>query len=138
MQINLIVRLSLALSIANVSPTLAASAIYKCEQHGTMTFSDRPCGSDAQLHRLDSTVMNTYAAPPSTSSHKRSPAKVVRRTPARKDESEEKRQESCAKAARSLKEVGSKMRSGYSAKEGERLRERQAKLRDQQRQARCR
>ena len=62
---------------------------------------------------------------------------VVQRRVARVDRTQEKRAENCARYARSLKEIRSKMRAGYSAKEGERLRLRQEKLRDSQRSSRC-
>lgn len=116
----------------------AAPSIYKCEIEGVITFADRPCGGDAEPHRLGETVTNVYEAPPiapSTSRSAKAPAKKPRI--ARTDRSEAKRAESCARIAQGLKEIRSKMRSGYTAKEGERLRERQVTLRARQREARC-
>jgi hypothetical protein len=119
----------------------AATSIYKCELAGVLTFSDRPCGTDAA--RLDQAAMNTYEAPQLASVPKQSikaPAKKpvsVRDEPDKIQRAEIKRAESCARFARNLKEIRAKMRSGYSAKEGERLRLRQDKVRDSQRAARC-
>ena len=115
-----------------------APSIYKCELDGVMTFSDRPCGGAAELHIPGETAINTYAAPPVASSRERSARKPsTRRAPVRTDRAEAKRAESCATYARNLKEIRSKMRAGYTAKEGERLRARQEKLRESQRSAKC-
>jgi hypothetical protein len=116
-----------------------APSIYKCEVDGVMTFSDRLCGGDAELHVPGETVVNTYAAPPATSKPERSTRKpAAKRAPARTDRAEAKRVESCARYARNLKEIRSRMRAGYTAKEGERLRVRQEQVRESQRAARCR
>jgi hypothetical protein len=115
-----------------------AVSIYKCEVGGVLTFSDRPCSSEAELHELDETAVNTYEAPPVTPSTSKPSAAARKRTPPRHtDSQQDKRAETCTRVGRSMKEVRSKMRAGYSAKEGERLRERLAKLKDQQREYRC-
>jgi hypothetical protein len=118
-----------------------APSIYTCKVDGVVTFSDRPCGDAAQLHAIGESAINTYSAPAATPAAK-SPGKskvVPKLDPrsARADRAEAKRVENCARYARSLKEIRSKMRAGYSAKEGERLRARQDKLRDSQRSASC-
>ena len=113
-----------------------AVSIYKCEVGGVLTFSDRPCSPQAELHELDETTMNTFDPPPIAATPK--PKTTVRKTDApRAGAQQDKRAETCARVTRSMKDVRSKMRTGYSAKEGERLRDRLAKLKDQQRQTRC-
>jgi hypothetical protein len=114
-----------------------AVSIYKCEVGGVLTFSDRPCGPQAELHQLDDAVVNTYDAPPVVPRTSKPKAAAKQSTSHRADSHQAKRAETCARVGRSMKEVRSKMRSGYSAKEGERLRERLAKLKDQQRGSRC-
>jgi hypothetical protein len=152
---DFLVQAALALVLATHVPTASwagerATSIYKCELGGVLTFSDRPCGTDAVP--LDQSAMNTYEAPQSASLPKqgiKAPAsrRVATRANPRDTRSgdsrrgdksaETKRVESCAKLARGLKEIRGKMRSGYSAKEGERLRIRQDKVRESQRLARC-
>jgi hypothetical protein len=117
--------------------TADAVSIYKCEVGGVLTFSDRPCSPQAELHELDGTAVNTYDAPPVAPS-KSKPRSAARKTiSSRADAQPDKRTEVCARVGRSMKEVRSKMRAGYSAKEGERLRERLAKLKAQGRESRC-
>jgi hypothetical protein len=122
---------------SNGQATADAVSIYKCEIGGVLTFSDRPCSPQAELHELDDTAVNTYDAPPVAPS-KSKPRSAARKTIAsRADTQPDKRAEVCARVSRSMKEVRSKMRTGYSAKEGERLRERLAKLKVQGRESRC-
>ncbi|HVF17310.1 MAG TPA: hypothetical protein VNA21_10370 [Steroidobacteraceae bacterium] len=124
--------------LSNRQQALAdAVSIYKCEVGGVLTFSDRPCSSEAELHELDETAVNTYDAPPVAPNTAETKARA-RKTVTRQAETQpDKRAETCARVGRSMKEVRSKMRAGYSAKEGERLRERLAKLKGQQREYRC-
>jgi hypothetical protein len=113
-----------------------AVSIYKCEVGGVLTFSDRPCSPQAELHEVDETTVNTYDPPPIAPTAK--PKTTVRKPESRRaDAQQDKRAETCARVTRSMKDVRSKMRTGYSAKEGERLRDRLAKLKDQQRESRC-
>jgi hypothetical protein len=115
-----------------------ATSIYKCELDGVVTFSDRPCGNEIEPHTLDQTAMNTYEAPAvAVDKQRRVAAPAKKRSPVRADRSEAKRVASCARYARRMKEIRSKMRSGYSAKEGEQLRLRQEQLREDQRAAKC-
>lgn len=117
-----------------------AASMYRCEIAGVTTYSDRPCGADAKLHQPDEAAVSTYAAPVMSSKPsatvKSDRATKKRRTSESNDAA--KRVELCDRLARSLKEVRSKMRSGYKAKEGERLRERLAKLKAQTEDAKCR
>jgi hypothetical protein len=127
--------------LSNGQATADAVSIYKCEIGGVLTFSDRPCSPQAELHELDDAAVNTYDAPPvapSPSASTSKPRAAAKKTASsRADAQPDKRAEVCARVGQSMKEVRSKMRTGYSAKEGERLRERLAKLKVQGREARC-
>ena len=140
MRIARFVQLLLAVALASsMHLTFAAenaTTIFKCEIAGVTTFSDRPCGQDAQSQALDPAAINTYAPPPIAKIDSPPVAKKVGKASG-EDRSEAKRKEACARYASGLKEIRSKMRSGYTAKEGERLRIRAEKLRDSQRLARC-
>lgn len=130
--------LPLALMLICLGPRAQASgAIYRCVADGVTTYSDRPCSGQAELHELDLDAMNTYQAPQVTAAA-RAPVSRAKRTARAEPDRNATRREMCARTARSLKEIANTMRSGYRAKEGERLRARQSKLRDQQREARCR
>jgi hypothetical protein len=136
----------LASALASAAPQTAAAAdrvatsIYKCELGGVTTFSDRPCGLDAKVHTPDPATLNTYEAPPTAAPARQESASnrsARKSAPAREDRSEAKRADLCARNAQTLKEIRSKMRSGYTAKEGEKLRARADKLRQSQRAGRC-
>lgn len=112
-------------------------AIYRCEQNGVLTFSDQPCGRTAELHESSGFATNTYEAP---LAHTQPPSPGVSRSgakPTQRAAKPKQREDSCARLEAALKKIRSTMRSGYSAAEGERLKERQAQLRARQRQARC-
>lgn len=111
----------------------SSAAIYRCEIDGVPTFSDRPCGGLAQLHELDLGKLNTHAPPAVRPSTEKPPSAKRAASVA----NAAKQAEICARLARDLREVRAKYRSGYSAKEGERLNEREAKLKAQLRSARC-
>ena len=113
------------------------TTIFQCKIDGVTAFSDRPCGDDAESRTLDPAAINTYA-PPAVSFAKQPEPKAPRAKATREDRSEAKRREACARYAKGLKDIRSKMRAGYTAKEGERLRVRAEKLRDSQREDRCR
>jgi hypothetical protein len=113
-------------------------SIFRCTVGDTTVFSDRPCDANTEPYRSESSV-NTYTplpieprSPPPTSKRPRVDPQVARRAA-----DQAKLAETCRRIERSLEDVRSRMRAGYTAKEGERLRERQAKLREQHRAARC-
>lgn len=119
----------------------STSAIYRCEAGGRITFSDRPCDSSARQYALDSSRISTYEAP-----------KVPQPDPGRKQTKPRKskgsarglatdplaKRAACDKLKNALKDIRARMRAGYSAKEGERLRERQQALQTRLRADRCR
>jgi hypothetical protein len=97
----------------------SSAAIYRCEM--------------AQLHELDLGKLNTHTPPAVRPSTEKPPSAKRAASVA----NAAKQAEICARLARDLREVRAKYRSGYSAKEGERLNEREAKLKAQLRSARC-
>ena len=120
-------------ALANGSP-----AIYRCEIDGVMTFSDRPCAPDAVRHQIDDERVSIYEPPApsktaSTASARPKPRKVRETV----GPDIEKQKQTCERLAQRLKDIHSKYRAGYSASEGERLKDREAKLKSQLRMARC-
>jgi hypothetical protein len=135
---------AIATALASVVQTAAcfaadrATTIYRCEVDGVKTFSDRACGVDAKVAILDVTATNTYEAASAIEARGTPKPKRAKST-AQKDASSERRshEEACKRLSESLQQLRSKMRSGYTAKEGERLRTSQDKLRERQRALRC-
>lgn len=116
--------------------------IYRCEILGVTTFSDRPCDSSATTYQPDSSRISTYDPPAISAadpgSRQAQPHK--RRAQARHSAvaAQAKRAAACARVRQSLKELRTRMRTGYSAKQGERLKERKAELERRWRVDRCR
>lgn len=136
--IRLFVASSLFLALADARAEPVPATIYRCEIGGTITFSDRPCDAGAQRYEPDISRLSTYT-PPRVSTVP--PAARVAERPARKGGSiaaaQAKHAAECARLRANLKELRSKMRAGYRAKEGERLRQRQSTLQARLRAARC-
>lgn len=113
-----------------------ASTVYRCERDGVPTFSDHPCDANAVPH-VSSQQINTYTPPALVSS--KSPARrAARATRSANGKAEERRLQECAHLQAGLQEIRSHMRRGYGVSEGERLRERQAKLQSRRREQHCR
>ena len=128
------------LALAPIDLVAAAETIYRCESAGGLVFSDRPCAADAEVHASNGDRVTVYDAPPISkraSEPRSKPAKVARsaRTSAAADS---KRQAACAKLEQSLREVRTKLRTGYGVKEGERLKARQRQLAERRRTQKCR
>jgi Domain of unknown function (DUF4124) len=121
--------------------TLAAGdrvAIYRCHLNGVLTFSDRPCDTASETHEIDTDRINTSAAPAEAKASEKSASTAKRRkSGSTKAPDPAKAAAACNRLNQSLRDTRSKMRSGYKASEGERLKERQAKLKNQLRLARC-
>jgi hypothetical protein len=111
-------------------------AIFRCDLNGVPTFSDRPCASAAERYEPDPIATNTYEPPPTAPAPSPAALKPSSRktaAPAAPD----KHKETCERLAQGLKDTRAKQRAGYKAKEGERIKERQARLKSQLRLARC-
>jgi hypothetical protein len=119
---------------------LALLLVYRCTVGGVTTYSDRPCGAEAAPYQPDTSRVSTYDPPPA--SRTAAPPQPTRTSPARRRESSSadpvRHQAACERLHNALKEVAARMRSGYSAKQGEQLRERKAKLEQQRRAQKCR
>lgn len=129
-------------------PSAGTRTIFHCVIAGVRTFSDRPCGSAAQSPATGSAtvelgplnILKSPAAPAVSPSAKagKSPAPraatVSRRSTAA---GRTAKAGTCGRIQQSLRKITSKMRSGYTAKEGERLRERKKDLEEKRRAQRC-
>lgn len=116
------------------------SQVFRCTMDGVTTFSDRPCGTDAEAYESDGARISTFQAPPVTATSKSSPKRRAiesKRKNASIAIAQAKHAERCARIERSLRDIRSKMRAGYGAKQGERLNERHRKLTAQRREQRC-
>jgi hypothetical protein len=113
-------------------------AVFRCVTGDLTTFSDRPCDAAAEPYVFDPTRVTTYPAPVRPSPSIKSVD--VRPQPKSRAQSDarDKLAEKCARMQMALKDIRSKMRSGYTAAEGERLRSRKSKLESERRAAKCR
>jgi Domain of unknown function (DUF4124) len=120
----------------------SASAIYRCEAEGVITFSDRPCDTSARQYEPDASRISTYDAPDvqASAAHRKQKKPRKPQGPARGSgvNSRAKRAAACDKIRNALKDIRARMRAGYSAREGERLREREQTLRARSRTDKCR
>jgi hypothetical protein len=123
-----------------------AKHIYRCEVNGQTTFADRPCANApssevvlaANFYQPDA---NQAAAPNPTSDR---PAKL----PAKRERvrgntdsiaaEQAKERQRCQRLTDQLTNIRVKMQSGYTAKQGEKLHERQRQLERQRRTEHCR
>jgi hypothetical protein len=83
--------------------------------------------------------VSTYDPPPP--SRETTPAEPPRKSPTRRRAAgadQVRHDAACDRIRNSLKEVAQRMRAGYDVKQGERLRERKAKLEQQRRAQKCR
>lgn len=126
-------------------PSAGTRTIFSCEIAGVRTFSDRPCGSAVQspatepgtielgpLNILESPALSAVSAPAKAGQPSVPRAAAVSSAARRTAKAE-----ACGHIQQSLRKITSKMRSGYTAKEGERLRERKKDLEEKRRARRC-
>ena len=120
---------------------VGAPTIYRCEQGGATVYSDRPCAADASPHEPDDSRVTVYEAPPAsgraTSSATQKPAARRAKAGRQRATSHEQRQAKCSKLNQSLRDVRTKMRTGYGVEEGERLKERHRELTARRRSEKC-
>ncbi|MET0534610.1 MAG: DUF4124 domain-containing protein [Steroidobacter sp.] len=119
--------------------TVAEAAIYRCDSAGGIVYSDRPCAVDATVHENDNSRVTVYEAPSisTRASEPRPKAKAAEKAALKNAAAYAKHRASCAKLEQSLREVRSKLRTGYGVKEGERLKARQRQLAERRRTQRC-
>lgn len=118
--------------------------IFRCEIAGVRTFSDRPCGSAPATGpgTIELGPLNILES--STAAAVSSPAKAKKTSTPRTAASQRSvaagaaaKAGACGRIQQSLRKITSKMRAGYTAKEGERLRERKKDLEEKGRAQRC-
>ena len=116
------------------------ASIYRCVVGGVVTFADRPCGAEATTYQPDIDRVSSYTAPPAPSEAPSMRSSTKKRTTARSSTAANQvgRAAECDRIQTALRDIRAKMRAGYNAKEGERLKARQAKLNDRRRAQRCR
>jgi hypothetical protein len=118
---------------------LALALVYRCTVGGVTTYSDRPCAPEAVPYQPDTSRVSTYEPPPLG---RTTPAEPPRKSPTRKRAAagadQVRRDAACERIRNSLREVAARMRAGYDAKQGERLRQRKATLERERRAQKCR
>jgi hypothetical protein len=129
--------LAVALAAADLGDT---PTIYRCGgEH--VVYSDRPCGADASTHPIDGSRVTIYEAPSAQHASAPTPKKAASRpsnTGRKAAASHEQRQAKCNKLNQSLRDLRTKMRTGYGVEEGERLKARYRRLTEQRRAEKCR
>lgn len=119
----------------------AQTAIYRCTDENGPVYSDQPCVLNADPHEIDDSRVTVYTPvptdkpAPATTATK--PAKAKRAKAVRLPDPA-KHEATCAKLEQTLRDVRTKMRTGYGAKEGERLKARRRQLDDRRRMEKCR
>jgi hypothetical protein len=119
----------------------AQTTIYRCTDEGGTVYSDRPCDQNTDPHEIDDSRVTVYTpAPmgPSTATTSSAKPTQAKRAKAGRIPDPAKHEATCAKLEQGLRDVRTKMRTGYGAKEGERLKERQRQLDNRRRAEKCR
>lgn len=137
---NIARRTLCAAGLALLGGATGAETIYRCESPDGLVFSDRPCAADAVVHEADGSHVTFYDAPQISkrASEPRSKASTKAKSARNSAAADAKHQQACAKLDQSLREVRTRLRSGYGVKEGERLKARQRQLGERRRLEKCR
>lgn len=128
---------------AQSSPALAAARqIYRCEIAGVATFSDRPCGTAAHPYDVDPSRVSLLEAsvpPGADKAASVGPSAGHRAALPRQDDmaATDAKAEVCRRLQRSLTRIASRMRAGYTARTGERLKAQRRELQAKRRARRC-
>jgi hypothetical protein len=126
--------------LALLGSLAGAETIYRCEGPNGLVFSDRPCAADAAVHAADGAHVTFYDAPPISerASEPRARASTAAKSARKSSATDAKHRKACARLDQSLREVRTKLRTGYGVKEGERLKARQRQLAERRRVEKCR
>jgi hypothetical protein len=118
----------------------AAATIYRCKSADGLVFSDRPCGADAAVHETAGSPVTVYDALPISkrASAPQSKVKTAARSAGKGATAAARHQATCARLDQSLRELRTRLRTGYGVKEGERLKARQHQLAERRRTEKCR
>ena len=117
----------------------ATPTVYRCASADGVVYTDRPCDGAADPHEIDDSRVTVYTPAPvaeRASAATPKPSKVRRAQPGRAADPAAHRIK-CARLDQGLRDVRTKMRTGYGAKEGERLTARQRQLNEQRRAQKC-
>ncbi len=119
---------------------LAVVVVYRCTVEGVTVFSDRPCEPDAVAYEPDTSRVSTYSPPPPSPSTQPAPQPRTGRKRERASAGADQARHAavCERLRSGLKDIAARLRAGYNAKQGERLRERKARLEAQRRAQKCR
>ena len=120
--------------------TNAQPAIYRCTGEDGVVFMDRPCEGGANPHEIDDSRVTVYTpAPAAGRASSATPAKPskARRPAAGHAADPDQQRIRCTRLDQGLRDVRTKMRTGYGAREGERLKARQRQLNEQRRLQKC-
>ncbi len=116
----------------------AAPTIFRCVENDVVAYSDRPCGPSASEYEAsDSRISILEVTPPSRTKPVRIKPKPTKTDSVSIATNQVEHARDCAKIERSMRDIRSKMRAGYDAKEGERLKDRERTLTAQHRDLRC-
>lgn len=125
---------------ALVQTSVAQTAVYRCVGDSGVVYTDRPCATGADPHEIDDSRVTVYTPPPAVE-RASAPSPAARpktsRAKAGRAADPARHRLQCAKLDQALRDVRTKMRSGYGAKEGERLKARQRQLTERRRTQKC-
>jgi hypothetical protein len=135
-----------ALLIASllVQTTVAAlgeGKIFRCVEQGTVTFRDTPCADSRSSEEVTLPPVNSFAATKSTgasAARTDKPASVRSDNEASIAEEQKRARQQCERLSEQIAAIETKLRAGYTAKQGEQLRERLRELERRKRSERCR
>lgn len=122
----------------------AQTDIYRCAGANGVVYSDRPCDDRANPHEIDNSRITLYTPlkiapePPAEPASATTPARQTNKRQSKSAPDSGEHRSKCAKLDQGLRDVRTKMRTGYGVEEGERLRARQRQLNEQRRTEKCR
>jgi hypothetical protein len=119
--------------------TKSIAHVYQCTLDGQRAFSDQPCGTDSKARDIDApNRMDASDLGDAAHTERASAARVTRRVNRNGafDANADKKSR-CAKIGTDKEHIMARMRTGYSGKEGERLRDRLRKLDSDDFELRC-
>jgi hypothetical protein len=133
--------LAAAPGAASVGPD-KPHAIYRCKLAGVSTFSDSPCGDSVEqygagLDRISILDSPVVAVPTARRSPRPVPVDRGAKAEASAEVAQATRLASCRRSQQALHKIRTQMRTGYSAKQGERLRVRKQELEGQRQALGC-
>lgn len=130
--------LALALSIPLATAIAGSTAtIYRCRTDTGLIFADRPCGTDSQPYEVDLGAVSVVETVAPRSRPASSAAGPQSRDRPRESPAPAPKTAACRHMEESLRKILATMRSGYSASQGEKLRQRKRDLEARRRQLKC-